>query len=92
MLTAHPRISLPPEERGAGQVFALGEDGVQPMTGPLQVAIIHGQRKRHVRGLRVHTQALQEAHKMGVGGKVVDLQAQVGCVCLNLGHIMSSQL
>lgn len=38
----------------------------------------NGQRERHVRRLSVHAQRLQEAHQMGVGGQVVDLQGR-GC-------------
>lgn len=40
-----------PEEGRAGQVGALGEDGVQAVAPPLQLPAVHRQRKGHVRRL-----------------------------------------
>lgn len=37
--------------------------------------LVHGEGEGHVRRLCVHTQVLQEAHQVGVGGQIVHLTA-----------------
>ena len=64
------------QERWAGHVLALRKDCVEVVAAPLEAAIVHGQREGHIAGLRVHAQALQEAHEVGVRGEIVHLQCR----------------